>query len=93
MGAPLSICQRVCDLLDAAKVESPPNSTRPITLCEAVMDLTKMKHNPKMFLFDRNSPQNALDDTQLFDNTDGQLFEREEEICKLMNTRIIPSCK
>ena len=40
-----------------------------------------------MFLFDRNSPQSALDDTQLFDSTDGQLFGREEEIGKLMNIK------
>ena len=46
-----------------------------------------MKDNPQMFLFDRTSPKNALCDSCLFHNTDGQLFGRKREMDALAKTK------
>ena len=81
MGTPTSICRLVCDLLDTINDEpSSPNSAAHITLEQGLCDLTQMKNHPQLFLFDRTSPEKALDDTCLFDNNDEQLFGRVREI-------------
>jgi len=86
LGMPLSICQLVCDLLDAGNESSSHQVSRTL-VSDVYWDLTQMKTRTESFLFDRTCPLKAMADTCLFERTDTQLFGRDEEMKALMMTR------
>ena len=89
MGVPLSVCQLICDLINAEENGSSSDDTsEPLTSVKgALWDLTLMKAKPQLYLFDRTCPRQALEDTCLFGNASEHLFGREKEYNTLINAK------
>jgi len=64
VGMPSSVRRFVCDLLDA--IDEPCPSSALLSLDEALWDLTQMRNDPDLFLFDGTCPRRALERTGLF---------------------------
>eukprot|EP00581_Thalassiosira_minuscula_P014649 CAMPEP_0183717158 /NCGR_PEP_ID=MMETSP0737-20130205/10846_1 /TAXON_ID=385413 /ORGANISM="Thalassiosira miniscula, Strain CCMP1093" /LENGTH=1487 /DNA_ID=CAMNT_0025946545 /DNA_START=29 /DNA_END=4489 /DNA_ORIENTATION=+ len=84
-GMPISICQLVCDLLNAITV--PSLDTALTSLEDLAEDLSLMNSHPQRFLFDRTSPEKALEDSCLYRSMDRHLFGRETELGILMDAK------
>lgn len=86
-GLPVSICLLVSDLLEAWEGNQFIPDAALTSLDEVNSDLKQMQSYPERFLCDKTCPNEALNDTDLF-NTDGGgdrvLYGRDTEIGELM---------
>lgn len=87
-GLPLSICQLVCDLLEAELGNPFLPDTALLSLEELNLELMLMISNPQRYLFDLTScPRLALQYTGLFNQevNNGEFYGRAQEMTQLMD--------